>query len=307
MRRPDQRVPVGRWQLQCGTRLSSQTAPRKRRLNCSTRRTSECFTSLCRGPLPLIHHGAEHQQLPPFALSLSPEFRPPVRAASTPIAARGRTSAAPQMGSAVLKQPGSEALGRGPGNVAAAPSTPHSILGALEAYRLELVAHLQRVGAPVLLAHLGRHVPRPAALETGPDLRDILAGDARFQIDGRHPTKTLSLAAPSGTVRFLPALCVHLSGAVVPMSSKREGDGQLVEALVHLSRLEQWKGWMWQWRALLSLFASSRPVRVRFLMWRSTWSRWWRICSMLGLRCCWRNWVSLLKSHRHSSRRGARG
>jgi hypothetical protein len=78
---------------------------------------------------------------------------------------------------------------------------------------MALVAHLQRVGVPVLLARLGTHVPRPAALATGPGqmiLRDILAGDARFQIDGVHPTKTISLAGPAGIVRPLVAVCVHL-------------------------------------------------------------------------------------------------
>jgi len=42
-----------------GTRLSSQTAPRKRRCKLSSRRTSKRSTSFRRGFLTLIHHGPE--------------------------------------------------------------------------------------------------------------------------------------------------------------------------------------------------------------------------------------------------------
>ena len=83
---------------------------------------------------------------------------------------------------------------------------------ALEAYRLGVVAHLQQVGASVLLAQLGGHVLRPAALNSGPDrigTRDALAGDARFQISGEHPTEMLSLAGPAGIVEEQPHVCTN--------------------------------------------------------------------------------------------------
>jgi len=74
-----------------------------------------------------------------------------------------------------------------------------------EAYRVTVLAHLQQLGTPVLLTHLGQVVPRPPELKKkGPGemvmpLGDIFAGDARFQVDGSGPSKILSLAGPAGS------------------------------------------------------------------------------------------------------------
>ena len=141
--------------------------------------------------------------------------------------------------------------------MATAPSTPLSTSLALEAYRLDVVEHLQQVGAPVLLAQLGSHVSRPAALKSGRGkigiaMRDILLGDARFQINGEHPAETLSLAGPAGIVPVLFALCVCLVRVLSFRASEREGGWQLAKALECRSRLEPWGCGSWRRRALLS-------------------------------------------------------
>ena len=75
---------------------------------------------------------------------------------------------------------------------------------ALDEYRLEVAAHLHKVGAPVLLTLLGQDVPRPPALAI-PAMVAMFAGDARFRVDGGMGRRTLSLAGSAGKSLALSA------------------------------------------------------------------------------------------------------